>query len=944
MPISLFQCKDYLNYRYFHKRAYYLACLATGIEESNKCTFSISYTYQNDNDLQPVIIIDPGQGEDDFSKSKCRVRIILAIDGNVFPISKTLPNKNNVRKGPDPEALKDHASVATPFYNASLRSECTSMSYLKLLHGASLQSDGFADACVLGSTWLRQRGFASGLRGGGFGPFEWASTTALLLQGGGLKGKPALSKGYSAYQMFKAVLHYLSVRDLVASPLYLHSSTTYGADAALPMLFDGLRGMNTLFKMTPWSYAMLRHEAGRTLQLLSDPLADHFDACFISNVHQYTQRFDCVVTMPVTQSPALSEKPADALEHIILFCHLIYKALKHGLADRINLMSIELPSKIGIPLRSSEKLTKEHYRVQIGLLLNPEKVNRSVDHGPSAEDKKSAADFRKFWGEKAELRRFKDGSIQESLIWTPDTWSPILTQIILYLIHRHMGDDAAKGLTFVGQAFDHLLESQRGATSDAITIYQPAMNACETLEKDIRSLEGLPLQIRQVSPADPQLRFSSTNIPNLDSHYSQMRPANVYVQFEGSARWPDDLEAVQMTKIAFLLKIGELLEEAVSNLTARLGLENTQYALLNTAFLDVFYPTGAFFRLRIHHERELNLLQRTLREKAYSAVGREETAAALSAYKRNFIQAPLHTQAVRTLSTRFPLFSPCMRLLKKWRDCHLLSHHISDELIELLTVHTFVHPSPWSVPGSVMTGFLRTLTFIAKWDWHNTPLIVDFNDEMSVEEIESINVHFEAWRKIDPAMNRVAVFAASNIDPDGISWTETGPSKVIAARFTGLAKAACAKFIAQGLELRPDVLFAGSTEDYDFVVHLNQQSVQQGHRKGVERGDVFKNLRLQGQDKSLLGFNPVQSYMAELRTLYGSSVLFFHNEQSGRVIAGLWNPQTGSRPWKIGLQYSTMPKLSAGHDQPQVTINKSATLHDIAKLGGDLVSRVEVKQ
>lgn len=222
---------------------------------------------------------------------------------------------------------------------------------------------------------------------------------------------------------------------------------------------------------------------------------------------------------------------------------------------------------------------------------------------------------------------------------------------------------------------------------------------------------------------------------------------------------------------------------------------------------------------------------------------------------------------------------------------------------------------------------------------------MDFNGEMGSKEIDAINLRFEAWRKIDPAMNRVVMFAASNIDPDGITWTDLGPLKVVAARFTSLARAAAAVAKEQGLDIDPQALFAPSMVDYDFVVHLDPKFVggQQGPEKAAE--PVFKNLKTQAQEgKSLAGFNPVRMYVDELRTLHGSSIVFFYNEQGGSVIAGLWNPQTGPRPWKIGLHYNTMPVASSGDGEGYVSINKSATLHDIARLGGDMVSRIEVKK
>ena len=829
--------------------------------------------------------------------------------------------------------------MPTPFYNASLRSECSSLAYLKDLHASSLQSDGFSKACQLGSVWLRQRGLDRE-----FGPFEWACTMALLMQGGGAKGKPILSRGYDSLQLFKAMLQYFSLSDMIASPVFVHSDRIPLVDLDRPMLFDGKRGMNILFRVTPWSYANLTHEAGLTLKLLNDPVSDQFDACFITKAGNLMQKFDCVMEIPTTHVPKAISQTVDALTDETYFCQRVHKVLSNGLGDRITLLHVQTPPNFPWSTTASQDLAKDLRQVQVGILLDPENISRTVDRGPYAEDKVAAAKFRMFWGDKAELRRFNDGSIRESLIWsTSDPMVNALKQIVVYVIRRHLGKDAVDSIKFIGESYDRLIHGQNGATNDPSTLFHPVVSASESLEKDVRALEGLPLQIRQIAAADAQLRYSSQIIPALHPCQGQMRPASICVQFEGSSRWPDDVTAVQMTKVAFLLKMGELLEESIHGLRARLGLENCDQKFLNIAFLDIRYPSGAFFRLRIHQERELNLLERLLKDTSIIAASREETASALSTYKRVFIQEPLHTQAICKLSTRFPLLSPCMRLMKKWRDIHMLSSHLSDELIELLTVRTFVHPYPWPVPGSVMTGFLRTLTFVSKWDWQNEPLIVDFSGEMSSPQIEAVKLRFEAWRKIDPAMNRVSMFAASNLDLTGITWTEMGPAKVVAARFTSLAKAACGMLNDQGTGFEPEALFVASVTDYDFVVYLNLRFTKNNSRE--KRQSAFKNLNVQSdQENNLSGFDPVQFFLVELKAKYGSNVLFFSNEQECSLIAGLWNPQTGPRPWKVKLPYSTKLVVRSGEGGSQISINKAATLHDIARLGGDLVSQIELKR
>lgn len=143
---------------------------------------------------------------------------------------------------------------ATPLYNATIRSECSSLSYLELLQKTSMYFDSFRDACVLGSIWLQQRGFGADLADGGIGQFEWACVTAILLRGGGLNGNPVLSRGYNYYQLFKATLQYLAITDLILNPLIIYSDYLHLDAHKCPLFFDGKRGLNVLFKMTAWSY------------------------------------------------------------------------------------------------------------------------------------------------------------------------------------------------------------------------------------------------------------------------------------------------------------------------------------------------------------------------------------------------------------------------------------------------------------------------------------------------------------------------------------------------------------------------------------------------------------------------------------------------------------------------------------------------------------------
>lgn len=192
-----------------------------------------------------------------MSEPHYQIRIILAATENLFPINKILPSSNCIRAKEAEEPNTDYASIATSFYNATLRSECSSLPYLKLLHQSSISLEAFGDACLLGAVWLQKRGLGTSLAKGGFGNFEWACLIALLLQSGGLRGRPVLSRSYNSYQVFKAVLKFLASTDLIAQPLIIHYEDLNLFDRKGPVLFDGTRGMNILFKMTTWSYTLV---------------------------------------------------------------------------------------------------------------------------------------------------------------------------------------------------------------------------------------------------------------------------------------------------------------------------------------------------------------------------------------------------------------------------------------------------------------------------------------------------------------------------------------------------------------------------------------------------------------------------------------------------------------------------------------------------------------
>lgn len=61
LPERILQEKDYLNYRYFYKRSFYISCIAAALQEKFSDEFEMCFEYLGDNDLQPVLILKPSQ-------------------------------------------------------------------------------------------------------------------------------------------------------------------------------------------------------------------------------------------------------------------------------------------------------------------------------------------------------------------------------------------------------------------------------------------------------------------------------------------------------------------------------------------------------------------------------------------------------------------------------------------------------------------------------------------------------------------------------------------------------------------------------------------------------------------------------------------------------------------------------------------------------------------
>ena len=290
--------------------------------------------------------------------------------------------------------------------------------------------------------------------------------------------------------------------------------------------------------------------------------------------------------------------------------HSIPALLSRGLSKRATRVTAFL-SPLADWAVSATPTPSLHRTLTVGLCLDPPHAQSLVDHGPPADDAERVQEFKELWGQKAELRRFKDGSILQASVWEnlKDRRNLIVQSAVAYLLKLHFGLGAA-AFSYYAAQFDRLLVDPR-LTRPADAFTKP-IHAFEQLLRQLKSLD-LPLSISSVHAVSPSLRSTEVFIPQsteeAGGYPGMWAPLlDVVLQFESSGHWPDDLEAIRHTKTAFYLRMADELQ-------SQLSLDSTVAA----DWIEI--PISGFtFRLVIHHERELLLLRNAGDQKAIKKV------------------------------------------------------------------------------------------------------------------------------------------------------------------------------------------------------------------------------------------------------------------------------------------------------------------------------------
>ncbi|XP_040999624.1 nucleolar protein 6 [Juglans microcarpa x Juglans regia] len=903
LPKECFREKDYLNHRYHAKRCLYLCIIKKYLKLSSLVRKVEWSTLQNEA-RKPLLVAYPAMELVEVPGFFVR---IIPTAKSLFDIKKLNLKRNNVR------AL-NHGSIpqATPKYNSSILEDMFLEDSEELNRKNLSGRKEFGEASILLKVWARQRCSIYG--------HDCLNGFIISVILSYLASQNKINASMKAMEIFRVTLSFIASSELWSRGLYfkLEGQKAIPKEERMPykdtfpvVICNPSAAFNLAFRISRIGFIELQDEAALTLTCLEKCRDGGFEEIFMTKV-DYASKYDYCMRLNLKGK---SEVHASGFcmndECWRLYEQKVHTLLNQGLSDRAKMIRVTWRNTFsGCSIENGLSIF-DREPLLIGVSVSSlEKAFRVVDIGPDAENKNEALKFRMFWGEKADLRRFKDGKIAESIVWESEQWTRhlILKRISEYVLVRHLSLTKENIVHMVDQLDFSLLHG----VNDPVSFSGSLLGALEVLTKRLGLIQDIPLKVSSVQPIDPAFRFTSVfppephplvidkgDVPRTHKLMSScIQPLEVMIQLEGSGNWPMDDLAIEKTKIAFLLKIGESLQNSW-------GMKCTA----TEDDVDVFM-SGYVFRLRILHERGLSLVKRE--------IGSDQVKQVTSADKKLFVRSQ-HSSMINGLQGRYPIYAPVVRLAKRWVASHLFSACLVEEAVELLVAYIFLKPLPFNnAPCSRINGFLRFLRLLSEYDWTFSTLVVDINDDLSINDVKEISDNFMLSRKASEETKQnvsAVMFLATAYDKASEAWTRFSPNSSDLKRLVAYARSSAkllTKLISQELNdsYKWECLFRTPLNNYDAVILLHGDKLPYPQRilfpselnqgKLVARGNASKFFHplmlprdLKGSSdevktKLLVDFDPLRCFVGDLENEFSSTFKVWYDSLGGDAVGITW--------------------------------------------------------
>uniref|UniRef100_A0A182LSW1 Nucleolar protein 6 n=1 Tax=Anopheles culicifacies TaxID=139723 RepID=A0A182LSW1_9DIPT len=948
MPEKCLHKQDYLNLRYHYKRTHYLCTIAEHLLQQSgkeKIVSSVRFEPLKEDHLKPVLVMTPA---DDAFARKVVFQLHAVADGNNFPKKRFLPHRNNVRPAligqGESVSTEEYENFPTPHYNASILYDVRLIKNAELLESI-IQSDSVREAIILLKVWIRQRQFDQGRYG-----FDGAMVTFYIAQ---LLQSKRIYPNMSSYQIIRLFWNHLAGSSWDKEGISFDNSSKETLASFFRhfdvVFIDPLGMLNIAANLPVDLYRRVRHESALAIRILDNHKINSFLALFLGSYPAFTQ-YDHILTVNdaklIVDTIESFAEDVDKLDYLgdaqALFARMVERLLRKGLGTRVSFL---------VPLAVSLKLDAcamtEKPQLVLGLSLNGTEAFNLVDKGPEAIDVAASEAFRSFWIGKAELRRFKDGSITESCVWgnakDPIGQKRLIVQsIVQFLLQAHF-DLPKEKLSYLATQFETAIKPSR-AKKQHETIEERSLaviRAFDALGRIMRDLDQLPLTINAIHGTDPVFRYTDPDPPRPTARGARVnnelvrlsgKPIHATIQLEASGKWPAELEAIRRLKTAFYLRIANSITQAKESSSRR----NSPLAQAYNEYLDVLYEKY-LFRFVIIHQREITILREYLSDNKVTRL-QQDTEASIELEMRATI-LPKLTGILHGLHQQYFSFGSVAAIAKRWLYSQLIDSYLwPDECTELLLAALYLN-QPLQPPIQPQTGFLRWLQFVASTDWSRDMIVVNLNDELSTETIDELEKQFYDRRQTFPPLTIITPCDAGKYGLFG----RRAPSAEILNRVTLLAQTAIQLFEQKfrfPLGIKMQDFFQPSMEGYNVIIHLDSRVLRPSGIAPTSVAGIQKRSKLLSQtsnQKPKVGFDPVRCYLRELREAYRQFAIFFYDPCGGDQIAVLWRPQAlEEKPFTTSNVNGRVVT-----EQGTLQLNVDALVQDFELIGEGLVLRIE---
>lgn len=784
IPNSTFQSKDYREGVYFHKRSKLLTRIAQNLESNwtkllskTTPTPAITWRYWKQDRRKREILL---------TMDKFRFVVQLGMESLdwIQPL-RLVPNRNNRVYGPP-----DRNSV---YYNFLLTEDATHTYY----DPAELTDEypNASDAMTLLQIWALQRGFWRGI-------MDVDDMSALLLYV--FRTKRANAR-MTPLQVLTAVWKLLATTDttwvhVIPSASGVSESQTI-ANCPLAQKYAEVARLSPLTDSDPPTLVELWKEQAELhpVTLLDSSMRHNF--CIRWSHHWSSIQREAMVSLEDSNNDFRSlflETRRFWTRHDA-YCRLawngsgsrnlelstndILSTLRRALGKRVVEMQPWTTGNGSIPTTSPDhdsdeipsyaigsKAPPENKQLILGFSVDPTAID-IVDRGPPMDDTKGVEAFRNLWGEKAELRRFKDGAIIYAVVWetkedslsNSNGWqAELVERVIQHVVATHFGKQVKETPKFAWKNIvsvvdgvsctkehhekERLVRSAMAAHRAVWSVFDDFSTllreqTAKTIREgnEYRSPLGLPLSIDAVEPLGSALRYAELFPPlphpqlggRSDSTKKvsgavSFNPIEIQIRFGSSSKWPNDLKAIGAAKTAMLVELTRGLEQLKV-------FRGVPQAVVTPNYADFCYK-GYVWRVFVRADPELKLL-RSLSNPT------NEATQALMRLTRSAVVAPSHHTMVHAVYTSNPSSSAVFRLAKRWLSSHLIQ--LPSVPLELMVCSLYQGKNK---PGTVFRGFERWLSLLISFDWMKEPLIVDPVSLLTANDRAEILNEFEKAR------------------------------------------------------------------------------------------------------------------------------------------------------------------------------------------------------